>query len=170
MSHDFSDIELHDIPAIRESVLRYGRRGEAFVNDQLDHLELDSTISDAMHPLIKDACVGFVRERFYQQAALAAVGVVMDELRRLSGAQDDGDGLIRNVVGVQPGKLAFSDCKTDSGKTVTEGLKMIAQGLFKGVRNPASHGWDRFKKQEVIQVMITCSLLLSQLQFVEEEV
>lgn len=166
MPHDFSDIELHDIPAVRESILRYGQRGETFIEDQLDHLKLNSTVSDALHPLIKDGCVAFVRERQYRQAALAAVGIVMDELRRLSSSQGDGDSLIRNVVGVRPGKLAFSDCTDDNAKNVTEGLKMIAQGLYKGVRNPASHGWDRFGKQEVVQVMITSSLLLSRLQIV----
>ena len=169
MPHDFSDIEFHDIPAIRESVLRFGRRGRVFIEEQLNQLKLNSTVSDAMHQLIKDACVSFVREREYKQAALAAVGVVMDELRRLSSSQGDGDKLIRSVIGVQAGMLAFSDCDSDNSKSVTEGFKMIAQVLYKGVRNPASHGWDRFGKQEVVQVVITCSLLLGQLQFVDAE-
>ena len=167
MPHDFSDIELADIPAVKESVLRYGRRGKEFVEEQILSLKINSNISDTLHPLIKDACVGFVRDRNYQQAALAAVGVVMDEIRRLSDSQDDGDGLIRRTIGVQPGKLAFSHCETDSAKNVTEGLKLVAQGLYKGIRNPASHGFDEFGKLEVIQVMVTCSLLLSRLEIVE---
>ena len=169
MPHDFSDIELHDIPAVKESVLRYGRKGETFINEQLAYLRLNSTVSDALHPLIKDACVSFVRKREYQQAALAAIGVVMDELRRLSNSQEDGDGLIRSVISVQPGKLAFSKCDNSNAKSVTEGYKLIAQGLFKGVRNPASHGWDGFGKLEVIQIMIACSLLLGRLQIIERE-
>lgn len=57
----------------------------------------------------------------------------------------------------------------DSAKNVTVGFKLIAQGLYKGVRNPANHGADDFRKQEVVQIMITCSLPLGQLQIIEDE-
>ena len=121
MPHDFHDIELHHIPAIRASVERYGRRRATAIDDQIEGVTLDSNVSDAIHPLIKDACVGHVRERRYGVAAETAVGIVMQELRRLSGAQADGDRLIRQVVGVLPRKVAFSDCSTHREKSVTEG-------------------------------------------------
>ncbi|MCY3767970.1 MAG: TIGR02391 family protein [Gammaproteobacteria bacterium] len=170
MLHDFYDIELHDIPAIKQSVLRYGRKSESFIHDQLKHLRLDSTVTDALHPLIKDSCISSVRKREYRQAGLAAISIVMDEIRRLSDSQEDGDQLIRKVIGTQPGKIAFSGCNNDNAKSVTNGLKQITQGLYKGVRNPASHGWDDFGKLEVVQVMVICSLLLNRLQIVEDPI
>ena len=45
---------------------------------------------------------------------------------------------------------------------------MIAQGLFKGIRNPIAHGWSAIERQEAIQVMVACSLLIGRLQVVEE--
>jgi hypothetical protein len=88
----------------------------------------------------------------------------MDELRRLSGKDADGDSLIRQVIGTNPGDLAFSDCASNSSKQVTEGLKLIAQGLYKGVRNPVAHTWDELRSTDVLQVMVTCSFLLTNLR------
>ena len=166
MPHDFEDIELHDIPAIRRAVEAYGRKPS--IRERLDALTLDASVSDALHPLIKDACVDHVKERQYTLACQAAIAVVMNELRRLSKSQTDGDKLIQRVIGVQPNKVAFSPCSTDNEKSISQGLKMIAQGLYKGVRNPIAHGRTDVDKLEAIQVMITCSLLVSRLRFVDQ--
>lgn len=166
MPHDFEDIELHDIPAVRRSVEAYGH--QASMSDRLDALTIDATIGDAVHPLVKDACIDLVKERRYDMAAQAAIAILMDELRRLSGSRNDGDNLIRRVIGVQPHMVAFSDCTTDNAKTITEGLKTLTQGLYKGVRNPIAHGRTDVEKLEAIQVMVTCSYLVSRLQIVEE--
>ena len=165
MPHDFEDIELYDIPAVRRSVEAYGQR--ASMSDRLDALSLDATVGEAVHPLVKDACVSLVKERRYDMAAQAAVAIVMDELRRLSGSSTDGDDLIRRVVGVQPHMVAFSDCATTNAKTITQGLKTTTQGLYKGVRNPIAHGRTDVDKLEAIQVMVICSYLVSRLQIVE---
>ena len=122
-----------------------------------------------IHPQIKDACADLIAGRKYREAARTTVGLLMDELRRLSGTESDGDALVRRVAGTTPGKLAFSDCQTNNAKQVTDGLKLVAQGLYKGVRNPSSHSWDGFGRVEVLQIMAVSSLLLTQLQIVEAE-
>ena len=167
--HDFSDIELLDIPAVMESVQRYGRNGADFINEELDRLQFTSSVSDIIHPRIKDACAGLINHRRYTDAARTAVGLLMDELRRQSGEISDGDALIRHVIKPTPGKLGFSDCKSHNSKKITEGFREILLGLYKGVRNPTSHGEHPFGRGEVLQVMTTCSLLLTQLQFIKPE-
>ena len=167
--HDFSDIEEMDIPAVMESVQRYGRTGDAFIAEELERLSFNSSVSDMIHPQIKDVSADLIAGRQYREAARTTVGLLMDELRRLSGTEADGDALVRQVTGTAPGKLAFSDCQTNNAKQVTDGLKLIAQGLYKGVRNPSSHGWNGFGRVEVLQIMAVSSLLLTQLQIVEVE-
>lgn len=162
--HDFSDIENFDIPAVMESVKRYGRSGNAFIKDELDRVHVNSDVSELLHPIIKDACADLLSKRQFAQAAQRAVGLVMDELRRLSGIDTDGDSLIRQVVGTNPGKLAFSDCTSNNSKQVTEGLKIVTQGLYKGVRNPIAHAWDELRSTDVLQIMAVSSFLLTNLR------
>lgn len=164
--HDFSDIENFDIPAIMESVKRHGRKGDEFIVEELDRVHIDSCVSDLLHPQIRDTCANLIAERQFSQAAQKAVGLLMDELRRLSGEDSDGDSLIRNAIGTNSGSVAFSDCHSSSSKGFTEGLKQIAQGLYKGVRNPVAHGWEDLRSTDVLQIMATCSLLLTNLQVV----
>ena len=83
------------------------------------------------------------------------------------GEESDGDTLIRGVVGVSHGQIAFSNCHSKNAKQVTQGFKQMTQGLYKGVRNPISHGWREIGEIEAFQIMTCCSLLLTQLQFVE---
>lgn len=84
----------------------------------------------------------------------------MDEIRRYTGRQDDGDPLLRAVVGVGR-RIGFSSNSDDNERGVTEGLKMILQGLYKGVRNPASHGYDGYSRLEAFQILVMCSFLLA---------
>lgn len=168
MRHDFSDIEEMDIPAVMESVRRYGRRGQTFIKSELDRLTFGSSVDDIIHPRTRDACAGHLKQRAYREAARTCVGLVMDEFRRLAETEADGDSLIRQVVRTRAGGLAFSDCQSNNARQVTEGVKLIAQGLYKGVRNPASHGWNEFGRVEVIQIMSTCSLLITRLQIVKD--
>jgi uncharacterized protein (TIGR02391 family) len=164
MPHDFDDIEKFDVPAVMDSVRRYGRKGAAFIEEEIERVQVGSDVSELLHPQIKDACADLLAKRQFGEAAQRAVGLLMDELRRLSGQDLDGDKLIRKVVGTQPGKLSFSDCESNGSKQVTEGLKIIVQGLYKGVRNPIAHGWNEFRSTDVLQVMAICSMLLTNLQ------
>lgn len=167
MPHDFSDIEKFDIPAVMDSVKRYGRKGADFIKEEIQRVQVGSDISELLHPQIKDACVDHLSKRQFAEAAQKSVGLLMDELRRLSGHDADGDKLIRKVLGTQPGQISFSDCDSNSSKQVTEGLKLVAQGLYKGVRNPIAHGWNDLRSTDALQVMVTCSLLLTNLNIAD---
>lgn len=166
MRVDFDDIEKFDIPAVMESVERYGRTSEVIVSETLEQLDFSASVGDLLHPEIKDACAGHINQRRHREAARNAVELVMDEIRRLGGTELDGDALIRKVVGVEPGRVAFSDCDSRNSRSVTEGLKLVAQGLYKGVRNPASHSLTEPNRVEAFQILATCSLLLSRLDLV----
>lgn len=164
MPHDFSDIEIFDIPAVMDSVRRYGRKGAAFIEEEIERVQVGSDVSELLHPQIKDACADLLGKRQFGEAAQRAVGLLMDELRRLSRHDLDGDKLIRQAIGTNPGQLSFSDCESNSSKQVTEGLKIVAQGLYKGIRNPVAHGWNELRSTDVLQVMAICSMLLTNLQ------
>ena len=165
---DFQDIEIFDIPAVIQSVERYGQGGEAFIAEELQRVRFNSSVSDLIHPQIKDACTDLIKCRKYREATRAAVDLFMDELKRLAQVESYGDTLIRDAIGTTSGKLAFSDCCSNNAKKVTEGLKLVAQGLYRGVRNPLSHGWndDGYEDIECLQIMATCSILLTRLQLV----
>ena len=163
MPHDFSDIEQIDIPAIEGAIKRYGLRGNEFIEHELAALDAGLEAWELLHPQIRDACMTQYDNGFYRDAARTAVELLMDEIRRFTGRQDDGDALIRGAVGVER-QIAFSANEDDNQKSITEGLKLILQGLYKGIRNPASHGYDGFARMETFQVMTLCSLLLGRLQ------
>lgn len=164
MQGDFADIERWDVPGIIHEVERYGRRGNDFIRSELDRLAFGSDVGTVIHPRIQDACADLMRQRKYKEVVRAAVDLVMDDLRRLSGESGDGDALIRGAVKTTEGHLAFSACDDPNAKNVTEGLKQVLQGIYKGVRNPVSHGWSGFNRSESLQILATCSLLLSRLQ------
>lgn len=89
--------------------------------------------------------------------------MLLDEVRRLTGRQDDGDALIRGTVGVAH-QIGFSANADDNEKSITDGLKLVLQGVYKGIRNPASHGYNGFSRLETFQILTLCSFLLSRMQ------
>jgi len=163
MPHDFSDIERLDIPAIEGAINRYGRRGNAFIVHELAALDADLEAWELLHPQIRDACMMQYENGHYCDAARAAIELIMDEIRRFTGRRDDGDALIRGAVGVGH-PIGFALGADDNARRVTEGLKQILQGLYKGVRNPTSHGFDGFSRIETFQILVLCSLLLGRMQ------
>lgn len=163
MPHDFGDIETLDIPAIEDAVNRYGRDGQEFIDHELEKLDNDIEVWELLHPQIRDACLESLQAGRYKDAGRAAMELLMDEIRRRSGRTDDGDSLIRNAVGVS-NAIGFSDNGDGNEKNMTEGLKLVLQGLDKGVRNPLSHGHEGFARLETYQILITCSFLLGRMQ------
>jgi uncharacterized protein (TIGR02391 family) len=163
MPQDFSDIETADAPAIERAIQRYGRHGNEFIEHELADLDIHLEAWELLHPQIRDYCMTQFESGFYRDAARAAVELLMDEIRRVTGRQDDGDALIRSAVGVGR-KNGFSGNEDDNQKSVTEGLKLVLQGLYKGVRNPTSHGYDGFPRLETFQILTLCSFLLGRLQ------
>jgi uncharacterized protein (TIGR02391 family) len=163
MPHDFCDIETLDIPAIEAAIERYGRHGDEFIEYELTTLNVDLETWELLHPQIRDACMAQYENGLYRDAARAAVELLLDEVRRCTGRQDDGDALIRGAVGVAR-QIGFSTNADDNEKSITEGLKLVLQGLYKGVRNPASHGYNGFLRLETFQILTLCSFLLSRMQ------
>jgi uncharacterized protein (TIGR02391 family) len=163
MPHDFSDIETLDIPAIEDAIERYGRHGDEFIEYELGALDVDLEAWELLHPQIRDACVAHYENGLYRDAARAAVELLLDEVRRLTGRQADGDALIRGAVGVAR-QIGFSANADDNEKSITEGLKLVFQGLYKGIRNPASHGYNGFLRLETFQILTLCSFFLSRMQ------
>ncbi len=167
---DFRDIELVDVPVLEKSVRNYGKGRKEYIEEEIDKLDDHFSAWEAVSPQIRDSCHETFQSGNYRDAARAGIELLMDEIRKLSGIDLDGDALLRKAVGANPGQLGFSPCQNNNEKGVTEGLKQVAQGLFKGIRNPASHGGDELSRIEAFQVLATCSLLLFRLQFVEHDV
>jgi uncharacterized protein (TIGR02391 family) len=162
--HDFSDIEKLDVPSIIADVERHGRLGEDFIKHELSLLDVTLQASELLHPRIRDVCLTHLKNGSHKEAVRAAVDLLIDETRKLSGRTDDGDSLIRNAIGIA-NAIGFSDDSTDSEKNVTEGMKLVFQGIYKGVRNPSSHaGHIGFERLETFQILAMCSLLLGRMR------
>ena len=165
--HDFFDIENHDIPAVKMSVESYRRGGLENAIHQQEAYNHGFEPFELVHPLLRDVSLQHFTQREYGLAARTAVESVMDEVRRLSGQGGDGTVLVNRAIGIDAGRVAFSQCDTDNERSVTNGLKEILQGVYKGVRNPLAHGWNGYGRIEAYQIIVLCSLLLGRLQFME---
>jgi len=167
-AHDFSDIETFDIPAIKGAIERYGRGSDEVISHELATLDVGLEAWELLHPQVRDACMTQFENGLYRDAARAAIELILDEIRRCTGSQDDGDALLRATVGVER-HIRFSANEDDNERGITEGLKMILQGLFKGVRNPTSHGYDGYSRLEAFQILVMCSFLLGRMRLVGSE-
>lgn len=168
MSVDFSDIATLDIPAIENAVKRYGYRGKEFISYDLDVLDMGLEAWELLHPQVRDTCITQFESGLYKDAVRAAIELIMDEIRRYTSQQDDGDSLLRATVGV--GKyIGFSKNSDDNERGITDGLKMILQGLYKGVRNPTSHGYNDYSRLEAFQILVTCSFILGRMRVVKNK-
>ena len=161
--HDFRDIEEFDIPTVQRSIELYGRKGQQFIEHEVNQQELNLEAWELLHPQIREACMGHFKDRNYREAARVGIDLLLNETRRLSDRHDDGDSLIRSAVGVA-NQIGFSPNMTDSEKNITEGLMVIFQGLYKGIRNPCFHGYDGFSRIETFQILTMCSFLLSHMR------
>lgn len=161
--HDFYDILNHDIPNVEQSVQEYGLNRNEVIKQELASLDFNIESWELLHREIHDACRHSFDRGTYSDTARKAVEVIMDEIRKRSGQQADGDKLIGQVVGV--GKpIIFSQNENDNQHTITKGLKLMLQGAYKGIRNPASHGYKDHSRLEAFQIMVLCSFLMNNMR------
>jgi uncharacterized protein (TIGR02391 family) len=88
--------------------------------------------------------VGFCRaellQRNYFHAVLEASKSVFEKLRRLTGVDDDGSGLVDATCSLSSGPLvAFNSLATEWERSEQTGLAMLMKGLFSTFRNPTAH-------------------------------
>jgi len=162
--HDFQDILDHDIPAIERSVHQYGLGRNDVISDELAALDHDIESWELLHPDIRDVCRSLFDQGAYSDVARKAVEVIMSEIRKRSGQQADGDALIRKAIGVNE-PVGFSPNTDDNERQITEGLKQMLQGAYKGIRNPASHGYERYSRLEAMQIMVLCSFIMGRMRW-----
>lgn len=160
---DFRDILDWDIPDVERAVQGYGRGRDNVIGDELAALDLDMEMWELLHPQIRDACMPSFDQPAYGDAARKAVEVIMSEIRKRSGRQADGDALIRGTVGIDKA-VGFSSNGNDNERQVTEGLKQMLQGAYKGIRNPASHGYAGYSRLEAMQIMVLCSFIIGRMR------
>ena len=162
--HDFRDILDYDIPAIERAVHAYGLNRDDVIAQELASLDCDIETWELLHPQIRDACISSFDQGSYGDAARKAVEVIMSEIRQRSGKQTDGDALIRDAVRVA-GPVSFSrDAQDNNERQVTEGVKQMLQGIYKGIRNPASHGYEDYSRLEAMQIMVLCSFIMGRMR------
>jgi len=93
------------------------------------------------HAAIDQVSAHLFGDRHYQQAAFEAFIRVIDEVKRRSGLNLDGDNLVNQAFGCDGGRdpvLRFNSLATDADRDEQRGIMFLFKGIV-GLRNSKAH-------------------------------
>lgn len=125
---------------------------------------------DWLHPAIQEASEPLMRAGHHREALLSATAVLREEVRRLGGlAALDGAPLMNAAFGSnkQP-KVVVADRRSQTGKSVQQGIHHLALGVVAAVRNPLSHGLIDLTASEALERLAVMSLIYRHLDVASE--
>jgi uncharacterized protein (TIGR02391 family) len=125
------------------------------------------TLWDLIHPEIaKVARTRFESNHFADaiEAALKEVNsAVKAMVKRASGRELDGVGLMTTAFSVQNPIIELDDISTVSGKDIQQGYMQIFAGAMTGIRNPKAHDNINIGETRAIHLLFLASLLMYKL-------
>jgi len=122
--------------------------------------------ADGLHPLIWDAAAKRWESGHYSDAVQRAATSLSGHVKNLTRRHELGDAeLMSQAFSPSPpqeGKPRLRWPGDDNDLTVKAmrvGALNMAQGVFSGIRNPATHTTDELPKQEALEQLATLSVL-----------
>ena len=102
-----------------------------------------------------------MRANHHTAAVLQATAVLQEEIRRVGRLSLDGADLMNAAFGDRrtPPKIVVANRRTKTGKSVQQGIHLLALGLVAAVRNPASHGLVDLTASEALERLAVMSLI-----------
>ena len=130
----------------------------------------NSTLHDFLirgfHPKVVESAKKLFGEGNYSHCLLEVAKIYNSEVRAKAQSPKDGQDLMLDVWSADRGVLKVTQCKTDTDKSIQEGLKFMSAGLIRAIRNPAAHeptsNWN-LPKEECLEVLSIASFLFRQL-------
>lgn len=131
------------------------------------------TLWDLIHPEIaKVARTRFESSHFADaiEAALKEVNsAVKAKVKRATGRELDGAGLMTTAFSVQNPIIELDDISGGSGKDIQQGYMQIFAGAMTGIRNPKAHDNINIGETRAIHLLFLASLLMYKLDEAREE-
>ena len=151
-ARDYSDILRSDLPALEEAI--------EVVLLSANEKKGDLAFENLLHKAIMQSSYRQYRNGEFRDAVFNSVLAVFDQIRRLTGIDDDGEGLVNKAFSLDDPYLVFSDLTTESGKNDQKGFMQILRGTYQGIRNPKAHTLEHdLTEEKAAQYLIFTSLL-----------
>jgi len=98
------------------------------------------------------------------EAAFKELNTVVKEMvRKKTGQEHDGAGLMQKAFSPNAPVVALDDLSTESGKNIQQGYMQIFAGAMVGIRNPKAHANLTITKERCIHFLFLASLLFHKL-------
>ena len=154
----------------RDFVLRQHKRKALLLSyiEQLQDLAPPSAAIPAdqyrFHPEIERVSGELFRDGHYKHAALEAYIRVIEEVKRKSGIDDDGDSLMNRAFGCdkQTPVIQFNSLQTDAERDEQKGIMFLFKGVV-GLRNSKAHSNTLFNDPSRAHEYLALASLLMRL-------
>jgi len=117
-----------------------------------------------LHPEIERVSGQLFRDRHYRNAALDAYIRVIEEVKRKSGIDDDGDSLMNRAFGCdkQTPVIQFNSLQSDPERDEQKGIMFLFKGVV-GLRNSKAHSNTLFNDPSRAHEYLALASLLMRL-------
>lgn len=95
---------------------------------------------ESLHPKIREHCQARFNDQHYSDAILAAYKVVLNEIKDVTGIQDqDGKPLVERAFSLSNPIIKLNPLTSPSDKDEQQGFMLLISGAAVGIRNPKAH-------------------------------
>lgn len=121
---------------------------------------------DRLHPVIWNAAADLWNDGHYKDAVVRALRFLNAHIQAVSTRTNLSEkALVTEVFGdgvatVERPRLRWTDdIHGDTERSMREGIRSFAVGVFQGIRNPVTHGTDDMPKQIAVEQLASLSVL-----------
>lgn len=101
--------------------------------------DLSAFMARGFHSEVIKHCKGLFLQRNYFHAVFEACKAFNLAVRTQSQSSKDGADLMLQVWGCDKGVLKLTPCRSETDHNIQDGVKFLAAGLMRAVRNPTAH-------------------------------
>lgn len=101
----------------------------------------------------------YLNEEF-SNAVLDGIQFIGDLIREMSGEDGDGYNLIGRVFNTKNPKIKVNRLRTQTEKDVQDGIRLLLQGFYRGIRNERVHEKKTDSEQEAYELLLFLNHIL----------
>lgn len=174
-------VSAYDTALSRDILLRRGPALESVLND-LDYIIAkvgskkkkteDKTAPilsfDNLHPKVREHCESRFLSGHYSDAILTAYKVVLNEIKLITGLDDDGKPLVEKAFSLHNPVIKLNKLSSQSDKDEQIGFMLLYSGAALGIRNPKAH--DLVSQEDPIRTLMYLNFASLLMQRLDERV
>jgi len=123
-------------------------------------------IARGFHPEVIQHCKRLFAQSNYFHAVFEACKVFNKQVQEKSQSTSDGANMMLEAWGCEKGTLKLTACISETDRNVQDGIRFLAAGLMRAMRNPTAHEpalhWP-IEKQDCLDMLSFVSFLFRQL-------